>query len=205
MRPLDDLLKEGLESGQIGIPVEPHGEHAMGFFSFLDQTETLTNTHVIDLGSGVGLPGLVLADRYPESHWTLIERRGGRATLLRRAVRRLQLSERVRVACTDATTASHGPLRGSADYVVARSFGPPGDVAECATGLLVEGGSLVVSEPPGAMTSLTDRWPTGGLETCGLLLAERWETTAGSYVRLERTTTDIGDLPRRGSRRQLLF
>ena len=48
-----------------------------------------TGTRLVDLGSGGGLPGLVLADAYPERAITLVDRREKRTDFLRRAVRRL--------------------------------------------------------------------------------------------------------------------
>ncbi len=56
--------------------------------------------------------------------------------------------------------------RGMADLVVARSFGPPAVVAECAAPLLRPGGVLLVSEPPGEVDG--DRWPGAPLGELGL-------------------------------------
>jgi len=46
---------------------------------------------VIDVGSGVGLPGIPLAILWPDTTVRLVERSGRRARLLRRAVRILDL------------------------------------------------------------------------------------------------------------------
>ena len=40
----------------------------------------------VDLGSGGGLPGLVLAVQWPESQWPLIDSNGRRASWLQGAV-----------------------------------------------------------------------------------------------------------------------
>ena len=57
-------------------------------------------------------------------------------------------------------------LRTAFDLVVARSFGPPAAVAECAAPFLATGGHLLVSEPPDREVS--DRWPEEGVSKVGL-------------------------------------
>ena len=56
---------------------------------------------LIDLGSGGGLPGLVLALRFPEASVVLTDRRERRTDLLRRACARLELLDRVTVITGD--------------------------------------------------------------------------------------------------------
>lgn len=202
MTDLDELLREGLASGQIGGSLADHGRHSLGFAASPDAGFVFGGT-VVDLGSGVGLPAFVLADAYPQTLWVLIERRSGRADLLKRAVARLRWEDRVEVVSVDAAVAGRTALRGRADVVTARSFGPPSTVAELGAPLLAPGGSLVVSEPRDADPE--NRWPIDGLTRCGLRLIESWETNAGSYVRLRRTDEPIGDLPRPGARKRALF
>ena len=111
---------------------------------------------LLDLGSGGGLPALVVAVLRPEIQMTLIERREKRADILRRQVARLNLGSRLEVICAD--TESHrvsGELAGHFDAVTARSFGSPEQTALAAAHYLKPGGLLVVSEPPG---SSGDRW-----------------------------------------------
>ena len=62
---------------------------------------TTPPVEVLDVGSGVGLPGLPLAALWPGCHVTLLDRGGRRVRLLRRAVRLLGL-EHVQVAQGDA-------------------------------------------------------------------------------------------------------
>ena len=118
-----------------------------------------------DLGSGGGLPGLVVAVRCPWLQVTLVERRTRRADLLLRAIRSLALTERVTVVAGDvqlvAATSAH-----TFDVVTARSFAAPSITARWAGELLVAGGLLVVSEPP---ADAADRWPTAVLAAAGLV------------------------------------
>jgi len=120
---------------------------------------------LVDLGSGGGLPGLVIAVRRPELHVTLVERRQSRADLLSRAVRSLELGAHVVVLASDVRTLGESDP-GSFDAVTARSFAAPPITARWAGILLRSGGRLVVSEPP---TDDTDRWPAEMLAECDLV------------------------------------
>lgn len=110
---------------------------------------------LLDLGSGGGLPGLVIAVRRPDLAVTLVERRHTRADLLRRAVRSLGCADRVTVRSDDVkVVAAEAPA--SFDVVTARSFAAPSVTARWASVLLRAGGLLVVSEPPQDDPA---RWP----------------------------------------------
>jgi 16S rRNA G527 N7-methylase RsmG len=117
---------------------------------------------VVDLGSGGGLPGLVVAMRCPDAAVTLIERRAKRADLLRYGIHALGIGDRVRVVERDVVDVidDHPDL---VDLVTARSFGPPQMVARCAAPLLHAGGLLVVSEPPGSV----ERWDGDSMAALG--------------------------------------
>jgi hypothetical protein len=203
MHSVDVVLLEGIRAGQFGGESKPHGDHAMGFVRFSDDAEKEFRGHVVDIGSGAGLPALVLADAFPRTTWTLIERRRGRTELLTRAVHRLGLGDRMEIIAADAAVAAHGHLRAQADWVTARSFGPPGDTAECGSAFLRPGGSLLVSEPFDVEPH--ERWPKEGLALTGLSYLESWTTESGRYARFRRTRNDIPTLPRQGARKKLLF
>lgn len=202
MRSIEVLLQEGIEAGQFGGRIEPHGDQAMGFALFSAEAQPFEG-HVVDLGSGAGLPAIPLADAYPATTWSLIERRVSRAALLQRAVARLNLGARVEVLAGDAAELAWGELRGSADWVTARSFGRPAETAELGCGFLRTGGRLLVSISRSSEIPLL--WPAKGLARCGLEFKEEWDLPAGRYVRLERNAADIGNLPRRGGRKSQLF
>jgi len=203
MRSATEVLLEGIRAGQFGGDSEPHGDHATGFVAFLADAASEFTGHVVDLGSGAGLPALILADAFPDTSWTLIERRAGRTDLLRRAVARLGLQTRVEIVTSDVTAVAHSELRGSADWVTARSFGPPADTAECGFAFLRPGGLLLTSEPQDS--TVDDRWPVLGLERVGLQFSGEWNTPSGRYVALERTAVPLPKLPRRSARKSLLF
>ena len=120
---------------------------------------------LVDLGSGGGLPGLVIAVRRPELAMVLVERRATRADLLRRAVASLDLGDRVQVFAGDVKDIA-STRAGTADVVTARSFAAPPITAQWAGVLLRVGGVLVVSEPP---VDDAARWPSALLTACGLI------------------------------------
>jgi 16S rRNA (guanine527-N7)-methyltransferase len=122
----------------------------------------------VDLGSGGGVPGLVLAGLLPTASWLLLDASLQRVRFLEGAVRQLGLTSRVEVRHGRAEDLGRDPdWRGTCDAVVARSFGPPAVVAECAAPLLRVGGGLVVSEPP---EPDGERWPSVGLSELGLVV-----------------------------------
>jgi 16S rRNA (guanine527-N7)-methyltransferase len=140
--------------------VDEHLEHAVAFLSVLPEGPA------VDLGSGGGLPGLVLAVRRPTSSITLLDASHRRTAFLREAVAALDLGDRVQVVTARAELVGREAAhRGVAAAVVARSFATPPVTAECAAPLLRPGGSLIVSEPPG---STSGRWPAAGLDLLGM-------------------------------------
>lgn len=171
----DGLVALLLEAQGIGLvgpgPVQAHIEHARGFATVLvDRPDGI----VLDLGSGAGLPGLVLALEWPESQWIFLDGRARSAEFLVNAVQQLALGHRVTVVAERAEVAAHDPAyRTRLDVVVARSVASPAVVAECAAGFLIEGGSLVVSEPP---PSTGTRWDAEGLARLGMGPARIVET-----------------------------
>lgn len=103
---------------------------------------------IVDLGSGGGTPGLVVAWHRPDDEVVLVERRATRADHLRRLVQRLELTN-VRVLARDAR-GLRSELTTDAAAVTARGFGPPRELLRLAAPLLGPGGVVVVTEPPPA-------------------------------------------------------
>lgn len=158
------LLERSRSLGFLGPgDVDVHVRHALGFATAVRAAPV----RAVDLGSGGGVPGLVLAAAvWPDTAWTLLDAGERRCRFLEEAVVRLGLTARVDVLHARAEAAGRMPAqRGQADLIVARSFGPPAVTAECAAGLLRVGGELVVSEPP---SGSGDRWPADGLATLGM-------------------------------------
>ncbi len=142
-------------------PVEEHLHHAEAYAAAVPAPD-----RALDLGSGGGVPGLVVALHWPDSHWVLLDSNSRRTAFLETAVGELDLAERV-VVVTDRAEryARTDEARRAFALVVARSFGSPAVTAECASGFLQVGGRLVVSEPPAEDES---RWSVEGLAGLGL-------------------------------------
>jgi 16S rRNA (guanine527-N7)-methyltransferase len=182
-------LERARELGFFGPgPVEDHIEHAMVFVEAL----TPVTGVVVDLGSGGGVPGLVLGLARPDLHLVLLDARAKRCRFLEGAVTELGLE--AEVVEGRAEVLGHSSLRATADAVVARSFGLPAAAAECGAPLLRPGGHLLVSEPPGP--ARPDRWPPEGLTKLGLALAGRVGEAPSVQV-LEQRVPCPATFPRR--------
>jgi 16S rRNA (guanine527-N7)-methyltransferase len=78
----------------------------------------------VDLGSGGGFPGLVIAIAFkskPERHFTLVESNGKKAAFLRAAIREIGVNANVAAERIEV----HAPkMAGAADVVSARALAP---------------------------------------------------------------------------------
>jgi len=147
-RALHEALASSQRHGMLGDrSIDEVVEHAGAFVAALADISGL----VVDLGSGGGVPGLVIAVARPDLRLLLIDRRAARTDHLERLVRRMELGGRVAVRCADAGDLALDPAPAA---VVARGFGAPEVTASAAARLLRREGILVVSEPPDA----GDRW-----------------------------------------------
>jgi 16S rRNA (guanine527-N7)-methyltransferase len=166
-RPDPDLLlvlEQSRDRGFLGPgPVAAHVEQAQAYVDVLGAD---FDGDAVDLGSGGGVPGLILARALTGSRWLLMDASLRRVRFLEAAVRSLGMVERVEVRHVRAEDLGReARWRGAADAVVARSFGPPAVVAECGAPLLRLGGRLAVSEPP-CVEGV--RWPRAGVRSVGL-------------------------------------
>jgi 16S rRNA (guanine527-N7)-methyltransferase len=97
---------------------------------------------IADLGSGAGLPGLVLAASRAESRIDLLESISRRCDFLLEAIDRMGLAN-ARVVCERSEEWARGEGREAYDAVTARSVGRLAALAELASPLLRNGGVLV--------------------------------------------------------------
>lgn len=146
---LVDALRDAQRLGFLGArPIPEVIDHARGFVRALAPFAPIDS--VLDLGSGGGVPGLIIAHDLPTARVTLLDRRRKRTDALERVIRRLGWQDRVSVRCEDVETFEPEEPFGA---VVARGFGPPAFTLAQASRLVRSGGSIVISEPPGA-----NRW-----------------------------------------------
>ena len=168
-RRLVEVLEEARRLGFLGPgPVADHILHARAYAAAGSGDPSRPS---LDLGSGGGVPGLVLAAEGGERRWTLVEANQRRCTFLVQAVASLDLGTRVEVVGGRAEQVGReSGHRGRYGTVVARGFGRPAVTAECAAPFLARGGLLLVSEPPEGTAEGHERWPAAGLDRMGLVL-----------------------------------
>jgi len=134
------LVSEALPAGGIG-PGEANdieGRHVADALTFAVGLGRRPQGSLVDIGSGVGLPGIPLAIVFPRLSVLLVDRSGRRVDLARRAVRVLDLPN-VDVVQSDAET-----LAGGWDYVTLRGvIGLPGAIP-LARRLLAPGGTGII-------------------------------------------------------------
>jgi 16S rRNA (guanine527-N7)-methyltransferase len=104
-----------------------------------------TDSRALDLGSGAGLPGIVLAIAVPALQVGLVESQRRRVGFLELVVERLKLAN---VEVIPARAEELEP--GSADLCTARAFAPPERAWQVAERLLAPDGRLVYFAGRGA-------------------------------------------------------
>lgn len=159
-----ETLRDAQRFGFFGArPVEEAAEHSAGFVTAIGRLPD--GARLVDLGSGGGLPGLVVAAAYPATSMLLVDRREKRTDFLRRAVRRLGWNH-VEVLTADVAVVAREVGEGRRepfDVVTARGFGPPGRTLRAGLELVAPGGRIVISEPP-----TDDRWDPTELSELGV-------------------------------------
>jgi 16S rRNA (guanine527-N7)-methyltransferase len=153
---------------------------------------------IADLGSGAGLPGLVLAIALPEAEVALVESVGKKCAWMEATVERLGLTN-ARVVCARVEEWDDG--RGAYDVVTARALGALAVVCEYAAPLLREGGVLVAWK--GAVDEVEE---ADGLAAAAALGLERdavlaVEPYAGSERRTLHIFRKVAPTPERYPRR----
>ncbi|MDE3008052.1 MAG: class I SAM-dependent methyltransferase [Acidobacteriota bacterium] len=179
---LSRALEESRARGFLGpSDLKPHVEHSHGFADVWEKRSSEPPKRFLDLGSGGGLPGLVLLERW-STKGVLLDSMERRTSFLEEALRRegapsggLVVTQRAEIA------ARQTELEGEFDLLTARSFGPPARVVECGSRFLRLGGIFIVSEPPGPEQG-SGRWNTDVLTTLGLELGEYARENFGYQV-----------------------
>jgi 16S rRNA (guanine527-N7)-methyltransferase len=146
---------------------------------------------VVDVGSGAGLPGLVLALQRPDLRFELVDSMKRRTDWLVEAVGALGLTN---VVVTRARAEDLG-LRADAEAVVSRAVARLDKLALWTSGLLAPGGLFLALKGAGAEAELAECGPAlkrsglCGAEVVELAPVEGIEPTF--VIRAERTASGI--------------
>ncbi|UJA21765.1 16S rRNA (guanine(527)-N(7))-methyltransferase RsmG [Thermoleophilia bacterium SCSIO 60948] len=123
---------------------EARRTHIDDSLSGLEIDELRFATRIGDLGSGAGLPGLVVAAALPRTEVDLIESVGRKCEFMRDAIAAMELSNaRVVQARAEAWGRLDGEGRERYDVVTVRAVARLATLAELASPLLRDGGVLV--------------------------------------------------------------
>ena len=201
MSPEAEALRAALERARIAGflgpgPIEAHLGHSAGFAEAAEAVLGREPETFADLGTGGGIPGLVLALRWTESRGILLDSSRRRCAALREAILQLGIEDRIEVLEQRAEDAGRSEeFRERFEVVTARSFAEPAVTAEIAAGLVKVGGILVVSEPPDP-ASAGGRWPADELAGLGFAAAEQVERAEAHFAVVRKRAAAPARYPR---------
>ncbi len=167
-----DLLAEATQTLNLTSLREPEAIERRHIGESLAVVRALTaagvlppGAHVIDVGSGGGLPGIPLAIARPDVRVTLLEATGKKAAFLEQTVAALGLTN-VRVLAARAEDAAHLPSEREAyDLAVARAVAALASLAELTLPFVRIGGALAAVKGSHAAQEATAA--TTAIRACG--------------------------------------
>jgi 16S rRNA (guanine527-N7)-methyltransferase len=142
LEPLVELLSSDRAPTSVTDPAEARKVHIADSLSGIEPGRLREARRIADIGSGAGLPGLVLAAELPDAQVDLVESVGRKCEFISFAISELALAN-ARVVCERAETLAAGEGREAYDAVTARAVGRLATLAELASPLLIRGGYLV--------------------------------------------------------------
>ena len=175
---LEPVLSTAQKIGALsGAPIEQIISHALWFAKAIPSSAK----RVIDLGSGAGVPGLIVALDRPELELVLVDRRSGRTDSLTRSVLALKLGGRVSVKCSEiGDLVRDGKFFKQFDAAISRGLGPPLETLKLSRDLVKPGGVVVISEPP---LTTQSRWNPDDVSSLGLVGPVRQGAVAVFHVK----------------------
>jgi 16S rRNA (guanine527-N7)-methyltransferase len=160
---------------------------ALTLLPILQQTDA---QRVADVGSGGGVPGLVLAIVWPQATHLLIESTGKKAVFLRSAADALALRS-VEVRSERAESLARGPLRESFDVVTSRAVARLPILLELCLPLVRDRGHMVTIKGEKAADEVNAS--ARALGTLRGAVTDSIRTPTGTLIVIEK----VGKTPRR--------
>lgn len=127
------------------VVVRRHVLDCLAVAEIINGTSALTQEtrKLVDIGTGAGLPGLIIALACPDLEVILLDSIGKKTRFLEEAVRALSIADRVTVITGRAEELARTKRRTSFDLATSRAVGHLGMVVELALPLLKIGGRLL--------------------------------------------------------------
>ena len=153
------LAGVGLERGMIGPREVPRlwDRHLLNCAVLTDLIPR--SARVVDVGSGAGLPGLVLAIRRPDLQVECVDSIRRRTDFLTETATALGLDSQVRVVSGRIEDAAVVEQVGDAEWVTARAVAPIGRLVAWSLPALRDGGCLLAIKGATATTELAEAKP----------------------------------------------
>jgi 16S rRNA (guanine527-N7)-methyltransferase len=176
--------------------------HIRDSLSGLELDELRDAARIADVGSGAGLPGLVIAASLPGAQVDLVESVSRKCEFMREAIERMVLANAA-VVCRRAEEwgAAGEPGREAYDAVTARAVGGLAEMAELASPLLRDGGWLVAwrgARDPEDERRAAAAVPRTAVEPAVVRSVTPYEGSRDRHIHLLRKNGPTpNDLPRR--------
>jgi 16S rRNA (guanine527-N7)-methyltransferase len=190
----DIIVQAGFNVTAVTQPHEIERVHFLDSLSLLD-LECITGANCLaDLGSGAGLPALVLAIALPSLRVVAVESQRRKCDHIERAREALSL-DNVEVRCSRAEDYGRGQGRRAHDVVVSRALAALPVLAELSAPLLVRGGTMVAMKGFVSDQERIHADSALGILGCGPLETVRLRSFPGALNRLAYVAQKIGPTP----------
>jgi len=165
----DLLLSARSNVTAIREPHEVEKSHFLDSLSLLDVSEIRDASRIVDVGSGGGLPAVVLAIALPGVHVTALDSVAKKCAFIEAVRARLDL-ENLSVVCARAEDVGRTEVRELFDVAVARAVAPLSVLAELTMPLVGLGGVFVA-----AKAELSNQERIEGVAALAILGSDRYD------------------------------
>ncbi len=196
----DIIVQAGFNVTGVTEPLEIERIHFLDSLSLLDLKCISSATRLADVGSGAGLPALVLAVALPALNVVAVESQRKKCAHIERAVEALSLGN-VEVQCVRAEDYGRGRGREAHDVVVSRALAALSVVAELSVPLLAGGGTMVAMKGAMSDEERIHAEVALGILGCGPLEEVRLRSFPGAENRLAYLARKTQATPDRYPRR----